>query len=162
MGNMKKFVLMTLLLACGSTAQAAQLVHKEVSVFDAEVYVAPGSIDAKGQLDLKGVRVAGSPHQDTGDIYALVTLQAKEGARTHNIAFGSCQIGNVATANWGSALGSNCMILTGTPVPPKASLEAVVNFTYGADPFLGETTTATFPVKMTAMPQAGAKAAVKK
>ena len=159
---MKKTILMVLLLASGSTAQAAQLVHKELSVFDAEVYVAPGSIDAKGQLDLKGVRVAGSPHQDTGYIYALVTLQAKEGAKTRNIAFGSCQIGNVATSNWGSALGSNCMILTGTPVPQKASLEAVVNFTYGVEPYLGETTTEIFPVKMSTMPTPGAKAATKK
>jgi hypothetical protein len=159
---MKRLILTSVLLASGSTAQAAQLVHKEVSVFDVEVYVAPGSIDAKGQLDLKAVRVAGSPHQDTGYIYAVVTLRAKAGAKTQNIAFGSCQIGNVAASNWGSALGSTCMVLTGKPVPPKASLEAVVNFTYGADPFLAETTTAIFPVKSTAMPSAGGKAAAKK
>ena len=159
---MKELILIPVLLASGSTAQAAQLVHKEMSVVDVEVYVTPGSIDAKGQLDLKGVRVAGSPHQDTGYIYAVMTLQAKVGGKARNVAFGSCQIGNVAASNWGSALGSNCMILSGTPVPPKASLEAVVNFTYGAAPFLAETTTAIFPVKSTAMPSAGGKAAAKK
>jgi len=159
---MKKLILIPLLVAGGSTAQAAQLVHKELSVFDAEVYVAPGSIDAKGQLDLKGVRVAGSPHQDTGYIYAYVTLQVKVGGKSQNIAFGSCRIGTVAPSNWGSARGYDCMIPTGTPVPPKTSIEAAVNFTYGAEPFLAETNTAFFPVKMAAMPPASGKAAAKK
>ena len=155
-------ILILLLLASGPAAQAAQLVHKEMSVFEVEVYVAPGSIDAKGTLDLKGVRVAGSPHQDTGYIYAVVTLQAKVGAKTQKIAYGSCQIGNVAASNWGSALGTTCMVLTGKPVPAQASLEAVVNFTYGADPFLAETDTAIFPIKTTAMPSVGTKAPIKK
>jgi len=63
---MKKLILIPLLRAGSSTAQAAQLVHKEMSAFDAEVYMAPGRFDAKGQLGLKGVRVAARPHQDSG------------------------------------------------------------------------------------------------